>query len=108
LVLVLTEIAYSVRITEKANQVNVEIGTRCAHNGLGGNVPIFGGFDCDLSDRQIFLLLRDFQNMLSFGGRALEMPIFEGKYDFLATFRRKIDVLGRVIKGALQRKTRRG
>jgi len=80
---VLTEIAYSVRITEKANQVNVEIGTRCAHNGLGGNVPIFGGFDCDLSDRQIFLLLRDFQNMLSFGGRALEMPIFEGKYDFL-------------------------
>ena len=26
----------------------------------------------------------------------------------LATFRRKIDVLGRVIKGALQRKTRRG
>jgi hypothetical protein len=27
---------------------------------------------------------------------------------WLATFRRKIDVLGRVIKGALQRKTRRG
>jgi len=26
----------------------------------------------------------------------------------LATFRRKIDVLGRVIEGALQRKTRRG
>ena len=26
----------------------------------------------------------------------------------VATFRRKIDVLGRVVKGALQRKTRRG
>ena len=27
---------------------------------------------------------------------------------WVATFRRKIDVLGRVIEGALQRKTRRG
>jgi hypothetical protein len=32
----------------------------------------------------------------------------EFPFAFLATFRRKIDALGRVVKGAQQRKTRRG